>query len=294
VKFILDCGFRILDCENPIRDPQSKIQNEMTDIRASSWNHLLEELHHEAWKPALGRFRSNFAFRGMEDASDDLTTSLHRLGGNYLKQEGHLLRNFRKYAHRDEVPGDLIWNWLALAQHHGLPTRLLDWTFSPLVAMHFATQSIESFHIDGVIWCVDYVKTHSLLPKSLRLILKEEQADVFTTEMLQRAADQLWKFDDLSEGEPFAVFLDPPSLDDRIVNQFALLSLMSSAEARLDEWLNVRPQLFRKIVVPASLKWEVRDKLDQANITERVLFPGLDGLGRWLRRYYSPRPPGSA
>jgi len=44
----------------------------------------------------------------------------------------------------------------------------------------------------------------------------------------------------------------------------------------------------RKIIIPASLKWEVRDKLDQANINERVLFPGLDGLSRWLKRHYSP------
>ena len=261
----------------------------MNEFRVSSFNELHDQLHHESWKPALGRFRSNLAYRGMEDASDDLTTTLFRLGGSYLNHEGHLLRNFRKYAHRDAVPGDSTWNWLALAQHHGLPTRLLDWTFSPLVAMHFATQSLEHFHLDGVIWCVDYVKTNALLPKQLRLILKEEQADVFTTEMLGRAADQLWKFGELAETDPFAVFLEPPSLDDRIVNQFALLSLMSDAETALDEWLERRPQLYRRIVIPAGLKWEVRDKLDQANITERVLFPGLDGLGRWLRRYYSPR-----
>jgi len=41
-----------------------------------------------------------------------------------------------------------------------------------------------------------------------------------------------------------------------------------------------------KIIIPAELKWEVRDKLDQANIIEQVLSPGLDG---WLKRHYSPK-----
>ena len=79
-------------------------------------------------------------------------------------------------------------------------------------------------------------------------------------------------------------------MDRRILNQFALFSLMSSPGARLDKWLESHPELCRKVRIPARLKWEIRDNLDQANINERVLFPGLDGLSRWLARYYTPAP----
>ena len=64
---------------------------------------------------------------------------------------------------------------------------------------------------------------------------------------------------------------------------------MSSPGVGLDDWLREHPGLVRQVVIPAELKWEVRDKLDQANINERTLFPGLDGLSRWLERYYLPR-----
>jgi hypothetical protein len=73
------------------------------------------------------------------------------------------------------------------------------------------------------------------------------------------------------------------------VNQFALFSVMPNPEADLGGWLQDHPDLWYKIVIPAGLKWEIRDKLDQANVTERVLFPGLDGLSQWQKRYYTPK-----
>ena len=262
----------------------------MPDIRVSSWSELQERLYAGSWQEGLRRFRTTLAFRGMWDASADLTTSLVRLGGpQHAKQEGHLLRNFRKYARRDSVPGDSMWNWLALAQHHGLPTRLLDWTFSPYVALHFATDDISTYTRDGVVWCIDYAKAHALLPQALKDELERESADVFTTEMLSRAADSLPKLDALGRKHAFTLFFEPPSLDDRIVNQFALFSMISSPVADMEQWLGGHPKVWHRLIIPANLKWEVRDKLDQANVTERVLFPGLDGLSRWLRRYYSPR-----
>jgi hypothetical protein len=248
------------------------------------WSELHEALFADSWNEELGLHRSNYAFRGRPSADDDLSTSLARLGGDTAAIERPLLRHFRKYAARDAVPFDSTWNWLALAQHHGLPTRLLDWTYSPYVALHFATARADG---DGVVWMVDYVRAHELAPKQLREQLGREGANVFTTEMIGAVADD---FDDFAElGDDFVVFVEPPSFDERIVNQYALFSLMSRADASLDSWLADHPELARKVVVPQELKSEVRDKLDQANVTERVLFPGLDGLSRWLARYYAPR-----
>ncbi|MBV9772903.1 MAG: FRG domain-containing protein, partial [Gemmatimonadetes bacterium] len=258
------------------------------EIRVTGWTELNERLYEGSYKHEIMRNRSTFAFRGVSSSHYSLTTSLWRLGGSYVEMEQHLLRNFRKYARRNSVPEDSFWNWLALAQHHGLPTRLLDWSFSPQVAMHFATADLRRFDEDGVIWSVDFVRAHELLPDDLRELLAEERSDVFTVEMLDRAAGSLRAFGELA-GDDFLLFFEPPSLDDRIVNQFALFSVMSRADAPLERWLERHPGLYRKIVIPAELKWEVRDKLDQANVTERVLFPGLDGLSQWLKRYYTPR-----
>lgn len=258
----------------------------MTD---RSWTDIIEELYAGSWNAALQRFRSPFAFRGLSRADHSLSSSLVRLssgGAATARLEMALLRNFRKYAHAERAHADSIWHWLALAQHRGLPTRLLDWTYSPLVALHFATEHPEDFDTDGAVWCVNFVQANRRLPSRLKKILEQEGSETLTVEMLGGFAT-LREFDALAR-DPFLVFMEPPAIDRRILNQFALFSLMSSPTAKMDEWLRQRPDLCRLVIVPSSLKWEIRDKLDQANVNERILFPDLDGLSRWLTRYYLP------
>jgi hypothetical protein len=258
------------------------------EVRVNSWNELQDELFSESWNPQLGRFRSRFAYRGLSDADYPLATTLRRLGGPYGELEKHLLRNFRKYATRNVVQGDSDWHWLSVAQHYGLPTRLMDWTYSPFVAMHFATATIEKMDTDGVIWAANYYNAHKMLVKRLRTVLDEEGANVFTVEMLSRCIPGLNELSKISK-KPFLLFFEPPSMDDRIVNQFAFFSMLSDSDTDLDDFLLQKNDLYRKIIIPASLKWEIRDKLDQGNITERVLFPGLAGLSTFLKRQYSPK-----
>jgi len=258
-------------------------------IEVKTWNNLQEVLFEDSWNPRIGRYRSRCAFRGLSDCSYDLKTTLYRLGGEFWEMEHHLLRNFVKYAHKNILEEAPLWHWLSVAQHHGLPTRLMDWTYSPFVAMHFATANQEKFDQDGVIWVINYVEAHKLLPDVLKEELQEEGANAFTVDMMLKAAGSFKEFSSLLPDKDFVLFFEPPSLDDRFVNQFALFTISSNSKLNFNDWMQNYPQIWKKIIIPAKLKWEIRDKLDQSNITERVLFPGLDGLSEWLKRMYRPR-----
>lgn len=260
----------------------------MNDIRVESWMHLLQMLY-DVPKTDYHRYRSNFVYRGVANEKWGLEKSLKRLGTHSAAVERPLLRSFRKYAEPGSIPSETPWVRLAVAQHHGLPTRLLDWTIAPKVAVHFATAEEDHYDKDGAIWCVDVVKARALLPAVLRRVLEREYAYLFSVEMLE-FIPSLDDFDQLAAQGDFVLFFEPPSLDARIVNQGAVMSVMPGAELILSRYLDNHPDICYRIIIPKALKWEIRDKLDQDNVTERMLFPGLDGLSRWLKRYYGLGP----
>lgn len=276
-------------------------ENGIREIRINKWPELVGELFGDSHKPSLDslhRYRSPYAFRGLVNLKYKLVTSLVRLGHEDPEDikfiERRLLESFKKYAHGQFDHNLSIWHWISLGQHHGLPTRLLDWTYSPFVALHFATHDLSKMDDDGVVWCVDVFKIRQFLPNELLEMIQSERVSVFSIENLAKLFKEFSQFDNPDASQDFMVFFEPPSLDNRIINQCALFSFLSRPELDLDDWLARvsvnNEKLCKKIIIDKSLKWEVRDKLDQANITERVLFPGLDGLSAWLRRWYFPKP----
>jgi FRG domain len=262
-------------------------------LTAKSWSELNEALFSDTWDPSIKRFRSTFAYRGMNVHDYPLSNGLMRLGKPYEKLEENLIKQFKKYAHDNVVERDTEWHWVSIAQHHGLPTRLLDWTYSPFVALHFATSSLDDFENNAAVWKVNYSDAHALLQNNHLAILKEFGSTIFSIDALAKSIRDLKELSDLhAKNFDVAVFFEPPAIDERIVSQFAYFSALSDPYLTMDDWFEM-PHVkgnvsITKIVIPANLKWEIRDKLDQSNINERVLMRRLDGLCAWLKRHYKP------
>jgi hypothetical protein len=242
--------------------------------------------------PQTGRRRDTGVYRGASDATRPLLTSLDRLGGlerlhSKADLEEHILRNFIRYSrpHLDDARPHNDWELLISAQHHGVPTRLLDWSYSPLVAAFFATRPDRAGATrDRAVWRLDWQILHRRfrLPQ-LALLLKD--LEHVTGESREFTP---WDLFASRNGKAFACMIEPPSLDARIVAQAATFTLSSSTGQSFDAFLAEQEieDALTKFIIPVGDLARMRDQLDLVGIDERRLFPDLDGVAAALQRYY--------
>ena len=251
---------------------------------------LLDAVTPEEPHPETGRFRDTGIYRGMRDATRPLLTSLDRLGGldaphSKATLESHILRNFIRYS-RPYLSGMPVSDWelLVTAQHHGVPTRLLDWTYSPLVAAHFATLEPGEGG-DRVIWRLDWQRVHRAFGfPPLAFAIQDLEKDVGGD-----APFTPWRLFEGDVDRAFACMIEPPSIDARIVAQAAAFTLCTSSCQTFEAFLAEHglEDALERFVIPGECAQRLRDQLETAAVDERRLFPDLDGVAAAIWRYYA-------
>ncbi len=214
--------------------------------------------------------------------------------------EWDLLRDFRLYAqpHLDHAPAN-VWEWMVLAQHHGLPTRLLDWTGNPLLALYFAVGKPDDDRYadeDGVVWLYHHPSRPAVTPQALVRLARlwESQAreqDQAVDDRFTADADpelrSLYFFSRV--GSPARAFfrdvyaLQPRLLNPRVIAQAGIFTVPVAAQSGFGDESRGSDTLL-KMRVPSAAKHSLRRDLAQiAGIHEASVFPGLDGVARRLK-----------
>ena len=260
------------------------------EVRISTLEDLMPLLSEQDYRPELKRNRSGYLYRGMPNSGYKMVTSLSRCCRDKQRTlEPAILNNFAKYAVReDPTVAQNVWYQMITGQHNGLPTRLLDWTHSALVALHFAMTEDNLEEMDAhdcVVWRIDMNEQIDHLPEKYRVAIGREQTTLFSVEMLTKITDSLYQYDE-DMGDRSMVIIEPPSTNDRIIMQYSFFSVIPMGMTDIEGFLNAYTRNTVKYVIDRQLRWRVRDMLDSLNISERLLYPGLEGLSKWIARHY--------
>jgi hypothetical protein len=228
----------------------------MTQITATSVIELLARV--EEHEPET-------MFRGQGDALWPLLPSIARftehVEGGYdriVDLEAHLLDKFAQYSvpFQDLRSAPLI-ERLVHCQHFGLPTRLLDWSTNPLKALFFAVEDPRLDAVDGSV----HVTTPTSWWEGTTHIKKIESLSAFFPELLH---DRVTAQD--------ACFMAFPFPDHG----------MSILEMSLKNYSGEMEFLYQ-VLIPKEAKRDLRRQLAVLGITHRTVYPGLDGVAKWVK-----------
>jgi hypothetical protein len=244
------------------------------------------------------RANQGFIFRGQR-ATYDLSTTLERAcqtakihWSDMPEWEWKVSREFRRRYHHYAVHVPAMNHdieWLALMQHHGAPTRLLDWTYSLDVAIYFALQKSRNAKDGAAIWMMNATwATHESAAK-FKALGRLEAAD-FISGHLASIDDQAKfgpTFMTTRPWVPCACPVNPYRLNERLTIQRGIFVTVGDVTEPFKENLKAltgsdEPENVAAYIVPASAIQDGLKTLYDLNISDATLFPGLDGFARSL------------
>jgi len=253
--------------------------------------------HWRDYKIFVERFSENWAFRGQAYSSWVLNNAIERTAfihyhkGIEIDFVSEFQRGARNYLSKDETPAHLI-EWLALMQHHGAPTRLLDLTKSPYIAAYFAFEFCEEKQDQNVaVWGFNI---HYLKNKALD-ILSDEFGEALKDNKNLINEDLFEKI--FYQNNKNLVFpVEPFRMNKRYSLQQSVFISTGISEIPLMDQLHFLgdsiEQAVVKIEIPSQCKKTALRDLLQMNLHTASLFPDLDGYARSLKlRYDSMKTP---
>lgn len=211
-------------------------------------------------------------FRGQEHAAWGLIPSLARKKKT-TEAESTLIKRFKQNAlvHITSRPAD-EWEWLFLMQHYRLPTRLLDWTESPLAGLYFAVASEKHKTHDAALWCLDPIALNHRANINFSSSVEVPafgHDDVLDSYLPSRIASE--KTSDLNPIAAIAVRNSP-----RIAAQLGTFTITHREHTALES-IGDAGHVWR-MVIPSGQKPKILKELGHLRVTRLTLFPELDSV----------------
>lgn len=240
--------------------------SDLTDVVAAAWEILQPFRNDTAW------------WRGHAKAEWRLEAQVHRQDLEHPERRkydetaliGHFVSRAPSRSHRPCPDADNHFGWLFLAQHYGLPTRLLDWSENPLVAAYFAV--LEHPDEDGCIW--------ALWPTGLNRSFEAANGLVQIRDpRVAKFAESA--FTEKRSPEEVIIAIDGQEIDPRMLAQMSRFTLHSCRAAL--EQIPESAGWLRQFVIPKNAKAKIRAQLSALGIRRSNLFPDLASLATELK-----------
>lgn len=230
----------------------------------------------------INSYSNAYVFRGHSNSVWRLQTTLQRnCAGKYTKEfaqkmEEYTLNVFKSKFHiydkENEAPHSLL-EWLSVMQHYGVPTRLLDFTLSPYVALYFAIESIElSCETDLALYAVNYSEINNysltLLPENCKTV---DQNCVFDEILKQNNQQIIW-------------VTEPSKLNVRMDRQLGSFITCGAHGCDIEETFksNYSSIVVDKLIISKSMFEQIFALLRKVNITGSAIYGDLSGLSKTI------------